>query len=347
MRVATRRVFLIESLDAAGAAPIDAQSRASAIECSGARVQAVVIEPERASDPGFGSPVDAGRIPRVRAGQDGFAAVRTVICETRPDLVVVASAQPGGGASSSAVPPGVRAAWWPSGLTVAAAPRASGWFGSARPLLAPLQSGRREDMALDWAVVAPAPPARGRLTLWDGDYVVVPMMPGPESALEIFDAFALASADGHSHDLVVLCDPDSRLEGIARRLGIGTRVHFAGASPREAECAWLSFASLAVIAGPGPLSAGLPLRTLMHGCPVHVAGNDSVSGALRHWLAERHALASTGTTIEAFAAVLEREDSPREPESARRTWTRAFSPEAIGVRLVACWGDDPPVREAA
>jgi hypothetical protein len=341
--VATKRVYLIECVDAAGAAPADAQWRAAAIEHAGVRVQAIAIECGSADDAALDGPIEAGRIPRVRAGQDGFAAVRTVLCDTRPDLVIVASAAAGGGPVASVVPADVPAAWWPSGL---GGEPARVRFGAPRRLLDPLEAGRPGELALTWAVVPPVVPSRGRLPLWDGDYVLVPMPPGRESALEIFDAFALASADGHAHELVVLCDPDPALESIARRLGVGTRVHFAGPAPREAESAWMSFAALTVVAGPRPIAAGLPLRALAHGCPVHVAGNDPVSGTLRHWLGEHGALACAGTTIEAFAEVLEHE-GPRRRDASRRAWMRACTPEAVGARLAASWAPAAPRRRAA
>jgi len=98
-------------------------------------------------------------------------------------------------------------------------------------------------------------------------------------------AFAALSARASGLDLVVLAEPQPAFEREARARGIGTRVHFVGPAPRDAEWAWWAHASGAVLAGGGPISGGLVLRGLAAGCPMTAAGREGPCSILGRWLA--------------------------------------------------------------
>lgn len=280
------QVLLIESLDAAGAHADDARLHARALAACGLGVRSVVLEWNAAPDRGPWDEAAPRPVTRLDARRGGLARLRAALERDRPELVVVAGAEPGGGPAVGAVPRGLPARWWPTGLPAAhAGPRRLGW--RARRRLPPLFDGA-EAPGAGWVCDA-NPHARGRLSLWDGEYLLAPFGLGGRGGALALGAFAeLAGAEG-AHDLVVLADPDPAIERRARRLAVGTRVHFVGRAPREAEDAWLQFASGALCAGAGAISGGVVLRALALGCALLAVGDDGAAPGLRAWLASHGA----------------------------------------------------------
>jgi hypothetical protein len=85
------------------------------------------------------------------------------------------------------------------------------------------------------------------------------------------------------------------------------RVHFVGIATREAEWSWLRPAAGVLIAGPGPVAAGVVVRALACGCPVLGAGAQGVGPALNAWLARRGAaIAEDGDLDAALRRMLDR-----------------------------------------
>jgi hypothetical protein len=173
----------------------------------------------------------------------------------------------------------------------------------------------REELALEaagdgvdsWVALGlvERPAARSTLSLWDGDYVLVPTAPIGRSGGEVLRAFAELADDWTSHDLVILGDHEPELERLARELDVGMRVHFVGAAERQAEWAWWTHAAAAVLTSAAPISGGLILRALACGCPLHVAGERGAGGPAAEWLARQHCVPDR-TAGESLAGTIER-----------------------------------------
>jgi hypothetical protein len=270
------RVLLIEHLDAVGAAAVDARPHAAALRAAGFEVEGVVLEGEGGGELLFASG-DRGPGPGFdRIGLDELAArVRA----SRASTVLWASAARGGGVPARTLPPGTHASWWPTGH--APETLASGPLPVLEPMLPPLGG----------SLLSGDEQPRRRLSLWDGPFALVPVLPAARAGAELLDAFARVVDGGEEADLVVLAHPDAGFEQMARRACVGQRVHFVGPAPREAEHAWLGTAVVALVSGDAPLSGGLLLRALDAGCPLLPVGE--AAAPIRHWL-DRHALAWTG-----------------------------------------------------
>lgn len=267
------RVLLIEHLDAIGAAPSDARLRASALRAAGAHVEVIVLDTDRGEDLQYGS-VSHRREPGVILWHAHHAAgpLGRFAREKRFDFALWASAHasdPLAGQLPGALP----AYHCSTGFTPHAIRE------KALPAL---------DAGLDpcaGSAFDPARAQRGRLSLWDGPFVLAPTPLTSEPGRAVLEAFALAASDRDEVDLVVLDHPRAPLEALARQLGIDLRVHFVGPAPREAEAAWLQTASVALLAGEQAISAGIVLRALTSGCPLLPVGEEA--GPLAGWLLAR------------------------------------------------------------
>ncbi len=291
-------VLLIECLDAAGSSPDDARARLAALDACGISSRAVVVHP---GDGSAFAPPDGrseGRIVSLPGGASAPRALRAEYARAPAALTVIASAASGGGFVARSMPDGADLCWWPSAVE---AGRGSASSGASRALpRLPLDP-------LDAAVIDPPRGARARLPLWDGDYLLVPVPLAGEAGRETIEAFAAVAARWSAMDLVVLSDPQDQYERVARRLGVGMRVHFAGRAPRDAEVPWLSCASAIVLASDGPIAAGLVLRALACGSPVLPAGAGAAGVGIRHWLAAQgFACAPLAAGTRALSLAIER-----------------------------------------
>jgi glycosyltransferase involved in cell wall biosynthesis len=268
------RILLVEHLDAIGASLADLRPRAQVLKQLGAEVRMMALTSEADHDLQHGTAErrqpDIERLDESHGGD----AVRHAAEAWEADAIVWASAAPGGGESAQAL--GSRSAvwWWPTGWS---ASRTSGALAALAPGLTPG----------DACVVDGERPRGPRLSLWDGPYALAASPLRPADAEHLFDGFARATEQRDEVDLVVLDDPDAELEALARRAGIGQRVHFVGRAPREAECAWLLHARVAFVSLQRPLAAGLVVRALAAGCPLLPLG--SASEPVSEWLREQGA----------------------------------------------------------
>jgi hypothetical protein len=347
--VRTRRVFLIESLDAAGTGLGDARAHLEALECAGHPGRAVAVERRVDREPRDpDAAVSRGRVAVIHERAQLLAALGSA----HADFVVVASAATGGGAVAGWLPAGLPARWWPTGL---AAPEddstVTGRVAGAG--LAPLGGGDAGPFAgLEWSVVDGPRAARSRLALWDGDYVLVPSAFAGRAGEEALRAFAAVAGDWDSIDLVVLAHPQDDFAALARELGVGTRVHFAGPSPREAEYAWAGAASALMLATEGAISGGLVLRALASGCPVLPLGDDVPGLALRDWL-ERSGLIATraagvpgGAGLE-LARILDRDRPVEQTIERGRALAAIQRVDRLAPRLAAALATDLEDRSQA
>lgn len=289
------RVLLVESLDAAGSDRVDARDRCAALRALRAVVRVAVMHTEGAPPSiGAGEAISTpGAFAEWEANPAGFAHLRAFAREGRFDLILVASAH-GGGPLARSLQVGVPVHWWPTGL--APAPGWSARLGFGRGgSLAPLASTRPGDdrdtpAGLAWSSISPRPAARGRLTLWDGEYLLSPLPLAGDGGSRLLSAFAALPGEWCGLDLVVLAEPQASFEREARARGIGPRVHFVGRAPREAEWAWWLHAQGAVIGGGAAVSGGLLLRGLEARCPMMVLRSDRTSETIATWLEGRASL---------------------------------------------------------
>lgn len=335
-RGAPRRILLIESLDAAGAAAADVRARSRALESSGATVRSVVVDLKLESE--LVRP-DSTEVPVTHGFASGKREVLGLYEKFRPEIVMVASAIPGGGPVARWIPGGVPATWWPSGLDGVEPSRSH-----LKPEPAFLPALGRADRpgapdaseALDWTVHEGDRPVRTRLSLWDGDYLLAPVALGGSAGADVLHAFAAIAREWDTLDLVVLADPQAEFVRLARTLGIGTRVHFAGDSPREAECIWLASAIGVVLAGEGALSSGLVLRTIARGRPVLAHGSAGATRAVRAWL-DRHLCTLGNGEADDLSAMIEqliaRSDAVEDVIARGRSLAARHEPEVIAARL--------------
>ena len=291
------RVLFVEVLDTPHADAGDANERVLALRAAGATVSSLVVDLRPRARPestnGAGDEVS-------HAAAEARHAVRERLAEIGPELVLVASAAEGGGPFVHALPAGTRARWWPTGI--AHSPTAGAALRWRTRRLAPLPLAEPADLpfaGLEWAMLN-GPEGYSRLPLWDGDYLLAagPLGRGGE---ELLRAFAALAAERDSIDLVVLADPQPEFEAAARRLSVGTRVHFAGQAPRGAEYAWLSSAAALVSTGSGAVAGGHVLRALASGCPMMWLGTGEPGLTVARWL-ERHQCAAAPAGVRGDAA---------------------------------------------
>jgi hypothetical protein len=346
--VNARRILLIESLEAAGAAARDAHARARALLAAGYEARCAIVEPAGARALHV-APVRKDTLV-VQAGARGQAILREWVAGSAADAVLVASAVPGGGGVGCWLARGSepRAWWWPTGVsaragdTDAAAADADGDpMGSLRragPLPVLPGAGHAAGAAEPWphacagleaSVLVEGRLSRTPLPLWDGDYLLVPAALGGAAGTAAIEAFAALCEAHDGLDLVVLADPQPAFERLARARGIGFRVHFAGPAPRDAELAWLGAATAALIAGDAPLSGGLVLRALARGCALLAAPGAATAAPLESWLAARGL--DIGAARDSLTGRLERAFSR---DSAWRERARAAT-ERHGIEAAA------------
>ena len=348
-------------MDASSAVlPDDGRLRAAVLRAAGFAPHLLTIAPSAAAhssgaDRAQDAPAGEHLIPR----REARAAVRAALASKRFELALVASSSPGGDSIAGWLPAGLPAHWWPGGLFAGAPPRRMPW--AAPRALAAIGSpdaGSRDHAvyaaaathtALDWAIVDESAHARPRLSLWDGDYLLVPAALAGETGERLITAFATVARDHDALDLIVLADPQPAFERLARGQGVGTRVHFAGAATREAEWSWLKPASGVLIAGPGPIAAGVVVRALACGCPVLGAGADGVGPALNAWLAARGAaVADGGSMVAALRNILDRTAPVERAVERGRRESAAHRVAPLAARLcVSLAVPAPAVRPAA
>ncbi len=331
------RMVLVEHLGAPGAAEADARDRVSLLQHAGFEARALVCDPTLAEGRNRPAPA-AGRAPRFGAGRAGLAALSEAAQAHAPHQVVIASPAHAVEAIARALPAGLALRWWPTAFD----PGARG--------VAPCAALDAEGCALAWSAGEPLRGARQRLPLWDGDYVLAPLPLAGRGGAQVIESFARAAADADALDLVVLGDAQPEFEALARRFGVGTRVHFAGAATRDAEFAWWNAATVAVFAGESPFSAGMVWRALECGCPLLVAGDAPLPAALRAWLDGRGCLvgARAGGTHDlaaALAAALDRAPASR-VASSRGPALACAQHEALPARLAAVLGREAGARAA-
>jgi hypothetical protein len=190
--------------------------------------------------------------------------------------------------------------------------------------------------ALDWAIVDASALTRRQHPLWDGDYLLAPASLAGEEGEALLVTFADVAREHVALDLIVLADPQPAFERVARRLGVGMRVHFVGGATREAEWAWLKPASAMLVTGAGPIAAGLVMRALACGCPVLGAGDHGVGPGLNAWLAARGAaLTHGGSTCAALMHLLDRPGEVDRAIERGRSASEAHHVAPLAARLVA------------
>jgi hypothetical protein len=354
------RVLLVESLDAPGSDRADARDRCAALRALRAVVRVAVLHPD-----GEGSALGAhaaiaasGAFAEWDAGPGGLQRLRAFAREGRFDLILIAAATPGGGAAARALRIGVPVRWWPTGIPPA--PRWSARFGLGRgaeaPPLEANTDGADGPPGLAWSSVGPRPAGRGRLTLWDGEYLLAPLGLAGDDGSRLLAAFAGLAGRWCGLDLVVLAEPSPAFEREARAYGIGPRVHFVGRAPREAEWAWWAHARGAVLSGRGPVSGGLLLRGLQAGCPLIVMRSDPVGAAVHAWLSRHGGLcdisARDGHPATALAHLVERGTAVEDAAARGRAlaadhdWSRLAARLSAALPALAIPGSRP-VRPAA
>jgi hypothetical protein len=348
----TPRVLLIESLDAAGASPADARSRLDALERAGYEAEAVVCDHGRVALP-QASVDPAGQAESIPVASDA-AALQAVLDAHHDRLVLVASSAPGGGVVASWIKPGIQARWWPAGLHAGPRPL-DRWRKSGLATLAMLDSGADAPCAtagLTWTPIEGGGYAPRRLSPWDGDYVLVPATLSAQAGTLALRVFARAAEERDALDLVFLAAERPDLEREARRLGIRTRVHFAGAAPRRAEYAWCHAAAAVMLGCDESLTGGVPLRALACGAPLLVLGNGPADRALRGWLdAAGCVLTPPGPGVDALEHTLGRLiDRDRQVEHAigrGRELAELQEAKAFAPRLAAALRSDADARRRA
>jgi hypothetical protein len=338
------RVLLVESLDAAGSDRADARDRCAALRALRAVVRVAVIHADGGqSVVGAGQAIATpGAFAEWDASPAGLAQLREFAREGRFDVVLVAASSIGGGPAARVLPEGLPVHWWPTGLAAAPGWSARLGFGRGRrhPALAsPASSGDDATPAgLACSSVGALPAGRGRLTLWDGEYLLAPLALSGTSGSRLLAAFAALDGEWCGLDLVVLAEPQPAFEREARARGIGPRVHFVGRAPREAEWAWWMHARAAVIGGGGAVAGGLLLRGLESGCPMMVVRSDPTGTAIVGWLERRASLVGPQAgevTAETLARLLGRDATVDHVRTQGRALAAEHDWNRLAKRLVA------------
>lgn len=355
------RVLLLEVLDAIGSATTDAREHCAVLQAARMGVQAATLSPgDRNGSVGSETGKAAAAFPAFGDGRADHAALRDFARRGRFDLALVAAASPGGGRAAHTLSRTLPTRWWPTGLTAARGWRSPWVFaGSGVRAMVPADladdgPGPRAPAGLAWSSVEGGRLARGRLTPWDGEYVLAPLPLAGDDGVRTLAGFAQAAARWSALDLIVLAEPQPAFEREARVRGIGARVHFVGRAPREAEWAWWSHASAALLAGRGPVSGGLILRGLTAGCPLLVASASGPCDAVAGWLTEHGCMpwADTGSAPgEGLAQILERGPSVDQAVTRGRTLAARHDPTRLGQGLAPAlarlWRATPETPRAA
>jgi hypothetical protein len=245
--------------------------------------------------------------------------------------IQVASSARGGGRVARGLAEFGAIEWWPTGL----ASRAPGWFERGRGTGTRAERyGEGSDgvAALNGAIAEPPPVGRARAPLWDGDYLLAPLPLGAPAAATLLRAFAPLSTSWSGLDLIVLAPADRAALALARKLGIGARVHFAGPATPRAERAWFASASALVFDAGRPVSAALVLRALACGAPLLPIQDGPVAAAIAEWIEREGSTAPASFGADALARILERGEAvERAIEQGRRIAAR-HEPEAMGAQ---------------
>lgn len=329
--MSTRPVLLLEVLGAPGSDAADARLRAAVLRRAGLVVRELVISASSADGPAA----------RARLGR----TLASACAAARPDRVVIAASRADAEYVLQSLP-ATAARWWPTDPLDT--PGAIACGGRSAPALFP-DAGDRP--ALETAPLPP-PPGRERVGLWDGDFVLVPAPLGGDGGARVLESFAAIAENAHGLDLVVLADPQPRFEAEATRLGIATRVHFAGTAPRTAEHTWFTSAAAALITPDGPVSAGLVVRALAAGCPILPVGSSPRSRALAQWLLRHGCLAATARDgaddlSRRLGPVLARDVATRRAIECGRAHATLHTPESIAARLPGPDAAGEATREVA
>jgi hypothetical protein len=342
------RILLVDDLDAAGAALADTRMRAEALRQAGAHVRALALGGAWTGP--TEAPAGAVAVTHCPHPREGWPLAASWLRDDRIDLMVLASAARGGDRAWPRGPRSVSTMWWPTGFA-----GASNW--SARLATLGLRRTGRGAMpgpsgdALLWCALGDGA-ARKPLPLWDGEFVLAPGgLAGADAAI-VMDAFA--RLDHEALDLVVLAHPDPRLERLARRAGVASRVHSVGPATRDAEWAWWRQAAAAVWAGGAPVSGGLLLRGLAAECPQLVLDRALPGGAIGGWLAGHDSACRVARDAPDLAhgisAALRREPAIRHAIGQGRALATRHDSAGLARRLVGClegMGRDVPHERAA
>ena len=330
--------LLIELLDAVGAAREDARARVRALALAGIGATAIVLDPDAE-----GPPDNTGRCSHVAHLEDALALVRRWSAASPRERVIIASAGAEGGALAARLDRGLDVCWWPTAIGTGDA-RGRSRPPQGLPLFERLTTGVAA--ALDATAIEPLCHARGRLPLWDGDYLLSAAPLDGAAGAQVLESFAELADDWSGIDLVVLADPDPAGERLARERGVGMRVHYAGRSPREAEMSWLSSAAAVVLATRQPVASSLVMRTLACGAPLLALGSDHASTALAAWLARAGCVPPAGsraTIEEILTRALERDAEWEQAVTRGRALASSHGVESCAARLRA----SHPSRRAA
>jgi hypothetical protein len=337
-------VLLIEVLDAAGSDATDAGEHCAVLQAARIGARAATLSPgDRSGSPGR-ERANSSAIPAFGDRGADHAALRDFARHGRFDLALVAAASPDAGGAARALSRTLPTRWWPTGLAPARGWRSRLAFagpGAGERAMVPTDLGgdgadTGAPAGLAWSSVDGGRFARGRLTLWDGEYALAPLPLAGDQGVRTLAAFAGAAARWTALDLIVLAEPQPAFEREARARGIGARVHFVGRPPREAEWAWWAHASAALLAGRGPLSGGLILRGLTAGCPLLVPSMSGPCGAVAGWLAGHGCTpwAGGGAALgEALAQILERGPTVGEAVTRGHELAARHDPTRLGRRL--------------
>jgi hypothetical protein len=336
------RVLLVESLDAAGGDRADARERCAVLRGLGAVVRVAVVHAGDAT-PGIeaqAAMATSGAFAEWDDRPAGLARLREFAREGDFDAILLAAAG-GGGAVARALRSDVPVHWWPTGVSPA-----PGWGarlalgrGPALPALAggtaAAESGTPSGFA--WSSLSARPAGRGRLTLWDGEYLLSPLPLAGEGGRRLLQAFAALDEEWCGLDLVVLSEPQPAFEREARARGVAARVHFVGPAPREAEWAWWAHARGAVIGGAGAVSGGFLLRGLSVGCAMMVLRPDATGAAIEAWLEGRGALcrAAAGGDEMTLARLLARGEAVEAAVARGRSLAAEHDGGRLALKLAA------------
>lgn len=313
-------------LDSPGASLHDARRRWLALRSNGAPVHAIACGAHSFANESPEPHVTwAGEVPRALALAERWRRTH------RDAEILIASGALGGGALGRALA-GSRVTWWPT----AVAPRREGWLRRGGAARAPeLGDGSDSVAALSGAVSEPPPAGRARAPLWDGDYLLAPLPLGRAAGAALLRAFAPVSSSWSGVDLVVLAPSEPALATLARRLGIGARVHFAGLSAARAERAWFASAAAIVLGSRGPVAATLVMRALSFGVPMLAVEDGPLARPLREWLAREgmdSGSAHERFGVESLARILERGAPVTRAVEIGQAIAARHDPDAVGAR---------------
>jgi putative intracellular protease/amidase len=295
--VSTRPTLLVDLVDAIGADPADTRERVQLLRRAGHTVRAIALgRGAHAAD----APVD--EVAMWTRDRAALGRLREVAKAGRFERVVIA----GGDGDAAELQWTLRGTaplrHWPTAFAPGGRWRSLVAGPAVTPLFAAHDAGAAERIMSGCAFERSA---RGRLGLWDGDYVLAPLPLAGAVGEAVLRAFADVAAERSELDLVVLAEATPWITRHAEALGIGTRVHCAGLAPRDAEWAWWSHASAAVLGGNAAFAGGLVLRALAASCPLVVPRDAAACAAAGEWLTSRGATPWGMPDPAALAAVLE------------------------------------------